>query len=192
MVATIYQIVALAAFATRFATAAPAPAPELFTIVDPLVNPTITQLPLSASIAGVGSDGQTTYVVTDNFGLGTFVQGADHLSFTVGVDGGECQLGGSGSICTVVLDGEPQNQVDAPARTLVIDVANPAPTESPSATPTTSSDSSTPSPAAGASSIIATPTANANGTPTANANGTPTGGAGGGVPTPPTGKSNES
>ncbi|KAJ7461636.1 hypothetical protein FB451DRAFT_1181360 [Mycena latifolia] len=99
-----FRLLALAALATQFATATPAPTPVLVTVVNPIGTGSGPQETLSASIVGVdNSNGHTTYVLagnqmdgssTDALETVTLVAGSDYESFTVAFNDGSLTFAG--------------------------------------------------------------------------------------------------
>ncbi|KAJ7461648.1 hypothetical protein FB451DRAFT_486494 [Mycena latifolia] len=91
-----FQILALAALATQFATAAPAPAPEFVTLLG-FGSGDDAPTTFSASIIGVdNSKARTTYALAQNemqgsstlaLGTATLVEASDYVSYTYGLDG---------------------------------------------------------------------------------------------------------
>ncbi|KAJ7121483.1 hypothetical protein C8R44DRAFT_853086 [Mycena epipterygia] len=128
MAGSIFQILALVAFATRFAVAAPAPAPVLVTILDPIASGAQTES-LTATIEGVDSQGRTTYAFGKGPDVATFVEGSDYFSFVVAdaietaIVGGECELQGSNAVCTVVEGDSPIATTTLQAFPFVFDIA---------------------------------------------------------------------
>ncbi|KAJ7121481.1 hypothetical protein C8R44DRAFT_853085 [Mycena epipterygia] len=130
MAGSIFQILALVAFATRFVVAAPAPAPVFVTILNPIAQEA-ADAPFTATIEGVDSQGRTTYVFGEEPDVATFVEGSDYFSFTNVVaddttttpTGGECELQGSNGVCTFVEGDLPVATITQQAFPLVFDVA---------------------------------------------------------------------
>ncbi|KAJ6531578.1 hypothetical protein DFH09DRAFT_1370407 [Mycena vulgaris] len=113
MVFVTVRILALAALATQFAAAAPAP--ELVTVTLPFGDAETAAM--TASIVGVDSQGRTTYAIqqpemqgtsTLASATGTLVEASDYMSYTYALDGqgiaitigADCALKDGTAICT--------------------------------------------------------------------------------------------
>ncbi|KAJ7461612.1 hypothetical protein FB451DRAFT_1404843 [Mycena latifolia] len=136
MVGTVVRVLALAAFATKFAAAAPAPA--LVTVLVPFGALTF---PISATIAGVNSLGQTTYIISEGEVVSstpealtvTLVEGSDYMSYTVDVSsvgnvGAACGLidKNGTAVCTEAADGKTATVTNTFTGSWVLDVASTA------------------------------------------------------------------
>ncbi|KAJ7772997.1 hypothetical protein DFH07DRAFT_149314 [Mycena maculata] len=149
MIGTLLRILALAAFATPFVTAAPAQVTVLG-----LFNPVSTAVP--ATILGVDSQGHTTYVIEQDEMRGSSIiaqatetvvegEGSDYMSLTLSSPpplqielGFECSLEGANAICSQAVSGSQEFTTTIATsffQQIVVDVTS-TPTPTPTSTPT--------------------------------------------------------
>ncbi|KAJ7461629.1 hypothetical protein FB451DRAFT_1404859 [Mycena latifolia] len=133
MVDTVFRILALAAATMQFVAASPTPA--LLTVVAPF-SPDSS--PVSGTIVGVNSLGQTTYILSEstvesNMPLAatvTLIEGSDYMSYTLALPdldatltlGAACGIKDGVAVCTEAVNGVMSTETISAPGSWVIDV----------------------------------------------------------------------